>query len=991
MGSKKYPQEDDYINYMANNAGVQNAFTYDNTTTYYFHVSSNAFEGALDRFSQGFTQPLLSESCVKREVNAVDSEFKGLLQSDYMKLRQIKKSSSCSEHPYSYFYVGNLQTLQADGLAEQVRNLFNKHYSADIMKMNVASSHDMDQIIEWVVSMFSGIQRRDFASQQSAKHPLSKDTLGKLVYYQTNEQYYKMDIEFPLPDIQPFYKTAPATYYSSLLDYKGPGSLYEMLVQAGLIVNIQSYVEYPYYNGFNMFTVQFTLTSSGYQRFMTVLSALFAYFQMLDEKGPQEKYFNELMAKQSLERNYENKRIPVTSCIEVSMAMCNRYLLPQNALISCATHYDAKLISQFIQYFTPLNCQVFIGGPDHPKLSLDKYEPYFRTQYCIRRPRISEDIAKLCSSKRTSSFELPIHNQYMPQQLNIVGTSDPDKITPTLLQKTELIETWHKLDNQYFTPNGNINLLILLPNAQPSIIDYVAADVLEKYVNKELVTVFDDASAAGMEFAFTSKPEMLLLTISGISENQPLLLKNLLEKIRALKISEHAFDCALSDTKLMYQDMRLKQPFEQLQDLETIQLAQTPVFDLAELENATVTTADIQAKINSIFSQTYSKLLVNGNFSEACAIDIATMIIQTMSSKPLLKTSHIPTRQVDIKPGHYIYQTMARGLETTNNAVRVNIYCGSDLNNKDAVIIDQLVSLISNSFFYQLRTQEQLGYIVQAYSETHDNGSISMVFCIQGEANPLYLTLRINQFIKEFRQRIAACSMEKFKQLVEASKKLRSTIPNDVIFETRMFWIQIQNGTYSFSTREQKVELLDSLQQHELLDMWDACINDETATNYTRVDMQMWSAKTSCPTETELKSYSEQLLCLFKCLESAGYNVDVDELQGFVEMASYEKDKAIEALMLKYASSRATTDIYREISAETVRNLLDAAINSIAAHTKPASTQQVDSAPKSMVEISGGRWLITDIVQFKEEQNVYPLPTPAIKFHPKYTATWELL
>ncbi|KAI9468140.1 Metalloenzyme, LuxS/M16 peptidase-like protein [Coemansia mojavensis] len=811
MGSEKYPQEDDYMNYMSNNAGVQNAFTHDNTTTYYFHVSLDAFEGALARFSQAFTHPLLSESCAKREINAVDSEFKGLLQCDDMKLRQIKKSLACSDHPYSYFYAGNLETLRSDGLAKQVQSLFSNHYSADRMKLSVVSSHSISQIVEWVVSMFSGIQRCEPASQQPVKHPLCKDVLGKLIYYQTNEQCYKMDVEFPLPDIQPLYKTAPATYYSSLLEYKGPGSLYEMLVQAELIVDIASHVAYPYYNGFNMFTVQFALSKNGYQHYSMVLNAMFAYFQMLGEKGPQEKYFNELVAKQKLECASESQRIPDLFCTSVSMAMCNRYLCPWDILTSSASYYDASLISQFIQYFTPDTCQAFIGGPDHPEFSLDSYEPYFKTPYCIRKLEISQDAAKLCSSPLTYRFSLPVHNPYMPRQLDIVGTLDSDKNTPTLLQKSDLMEIWHKLDNQYLAPYGNVNLLILLPDVQSSIKDQAVADVLEKYINKDLAKVSSDANAAGMEFTITSKPGSLLIMVSGISESQPLLLNTILEKIRALKVSKHAYDRAVSDTKLMYQDMRLKQPFEQLQDLETTQFAQLPAFYPTELENTPVTMADVQAKVDSIFAQTYSKLLVNGNFSEKHAIDVATMVRQTIGSKPLSTTRHTPANQVRIKPGHYVYQTTAADLETTNNAVRVNIYCGSDSNHKDAVIIDLLVSLISRPFFSQLRTQEQLGYTVQAYSESHDNGSIAIVFCIQGEANPLYLTMRINQFIKEIRQRIAACSMEDFKQLVEASKMLRIRVPNDVGFESMRFWMQIETGIYNFGVREHKIKLLDDV------------------------------------------------------------------------------------------------------------------------------------------------------------------------------------
>jgi insulysin len=45
-------------------------------TYYYFSVSNKGLEGALDRFSEFFKNPLFTESCTEREMNAVDSEHR---------------------------------------------------------------------------------------------------------------------------------------------------------------------------------------------------------------------------------------------------------------------------------------------------------------------------------------------------------------------------------------------------------------------------------------------------------------------------------------------------------------------------------------------------------------------------------------------------------------------------------------------------------------------------------------------------------------------------------------------------------------------------------------------------------------------------------------------------------------------------------------------------------------------------------------------------
>lgn len=81
-------------------------------TNYYFEVTSDHLEGALDRFAQFFVAPLFDDSCTEREMNAVDSEHKKNLQSDMWRLHQLEKDLSNPNHPFSKFGTGNIETLK---------------------------------------------------------------------------------------------------------------------------------------------------------------------------------------------------------------------------------------------------------------------------------------------------------------------------------------------------------------------------------------------------------------------------------------------------------------------------------------------------------------------------------------------------------------------------------------------------------------------------------------------------------------------------------------------------------------------------------------------------------------------------------------------------------------------------------------------------------------------------------------------------------------
>lgn len=64
LGSEKYPTEDAYKQYLSKNGGSSNAATGMETTTFKFEVNGQAFDGALDLFSQFFKKPLFTADAI---------------------------------------------------------------------------------------------------------------------------------------------------------------------------------------------------------------------------------------------------------------------------------------------------------------------------------------------------------------------------------------------------------------------------------------------------------------------------------------------------------------------------------------------------------------------------------------------------------------------------------------------------------------------------------------------------------------------------------------------------------------------------------------------------------------------------------------------------------------------------------------------------------------------------------------------------------------
>jgi secreted Zn-dependent insulinase-like peptidase len=167
MGSEKYPIENTYSAFINDHGGDQNAYTADTYTNYLFDVNSENFVDALDIFSQMFISPLLGESAVERELNAVNSEFTNYCNNDGWRSQEVTKCLANPNHPYSRFSVGNATSLNIPNIVDHVRELYKSKYSANLMNLCLVSNLDFDTLEPRVREMFEQIPNKNYMMNKS--------------------------------------------------------------------------------------------------------------------------------------------------------------------------------------------------------------------------------------------------------------------------------------------------------------------------------------------------------------------------------------------------------------------------------------------------------------------------------------------------------------------------------------------------------------------------------------------------------------------------------------------------------------------------------------------------------------------------------------------------------------------------------------------------------------------------------------------------------
>ena len=238
LGTEKYPDVEDYKMYLSNNGGYSNAYTAEDHTNYLFEVVHEAYEGALDRFSQFFISPLFNPDYTKREINAVNSEFQKNLENDYWRMRQIKREIYNKEHPANHFEIGSLETLEKVD-REILLNFHKKYYSSNQMALSLLSNNSIDQMEEWAIKYFSNIKNNKTATIEYPVEYLEEKDAIRLVSVKPIKDKKELSLEFPLPfDLYQYYGSKPMEILGSLMGHEGKGSLLSFLKDKGLAVGL---------------------------------------------------------------------------------------------------------------------------------------------------------------------------------------------------------------------------------------------------------------------------------------------------------------------------------------------------------------------------------------------------------------------------------------------------------------------------------------------------------------------------------------------------------------------------------------------------------------------------------------------------------------------------------------------------------------------------------------------------------------------------------
>ncbi|KAH8621036.1 hypothetical protein IG631_24314 [Alternaria alternata] len=331
-------------------------------------------------------------------------------------------------------------------------------------------------------------------------------------------------------------------------------------------------------------------------------------------------------------------------------------------------------------------------------------------------------------------------------------------------------------------------------------------------------------------YNFTNHIRGLLIDVSGYNDKLDVLLEKVVLQVRGLEVSEDRFKI-IRDRMLRYlRNSEYAHPFNQVGTYsEQFEGEKSVTNDelLPELEN--VTAQNVQQFFPQILAQCHIEVLAHGNLYNEEALKIINLVGRAIKPRRL-PANQVPTRRGLIWPSgsNFINEKQFKDPRNINHCIEYSLYTG---HRYDSVMRAKLLlfgHMTNEPCFNELRTIEQLGYVVFSGPSLDDVWS-GYCILIQSEKDCRYLKGRIENFLNIFEQKLNDMSEEDFERHKRAMINNRMAKLENLSSGDSVFWNHIYSDSYDFLQTDVDAETLEKLTKKDMVDFYSQYISTSSS------------------------------------------------------------------------------------------------------------------------------------------------------------------
>ncbi|AMH09201.1 pitrilysin [Klebsiella aerogenes] len=820
MGSQKYPQPDSLAEFLKMHGGSHNASTAPYRTAFYLEVENDALNGAVDRLADAIAAPLLDKKYAERERNAVNAELTMARTRDGMRMAQVSAETINPAHPASQFSGGNLDTLSdkpGSPVLDALHAFRDRWYSANLMKAVIYSNKPLPELASIAAATYGRVPNHDISKPEITVPVVTDAQKGIVIHYVPAMPRKVLRVEFRIDNNSAQFRSKTDELVTYMIGNRSPGTLSDWLQKQGLAEGIRADSD-PAVNGNSgVLAISATLTDKGLAHRDEVTAAIFSYLNLLRTQGIDKRYFDELAHVLELDFRYPSINRDMDYVEWLADTMIRVPVEHVLDVVNIADRYDAQAIKDRLAMMTPQNARIWYISPN---------EPHNKTAYFVNAPYQVDIIsARTFTDWQQKSaaikLQLPTLNPYIPDDFTLIK-SDKAYPHPELIVDEPTLRVVYA-PSQYFAsePKADVSLVLRNPQAMDSarrqvmfaLNDYLAGIALDQLSNQ--------AAVGGISFS-TGANNGLMVNANGYTQRLPQLFTALLDGYFSYTPTEEQLEQAKSWYAQMMDSADKGKAYDQA--IMPIQmLSQVPYFERKTRRDLlpSITLKEVINYRDNLKARGRPELLVIGNMSARESTDLARQI-----QKQLGADGNEWCRNKDVLIDSKQLAMFEKAGSSTDSALAA-VFAPPNVDEYSSMAASSLLGQIIQPWFYnQLRTEEQLGYAVFAFS-MNVGRQWGMGFLLQSsDKQPAFLWQRFQAFFPTAEAKLRAMKPEEFAQIQQAAISQMLQAPQTLSEEASKLSKDFDRGNMRFDSRDKVVAQMKLLTPQKLADFFHQTVVD---------------------------------------------------------------------------------------------------------------------------------------------------------------------
>lgn len=700
LGTDRFPDEGEYRRYIQRSGGSQNAFTSSDHTLYHFEVRHDALEGALDRFSRFFIAPRLNPEFVSREVNAVHNEAMRHVQNDFRRVWAVLREHYDPASGESRFSTGNKDTL-ALVTPQAVRDFYERHYSAHRMALVVAGRAGLDELERLARTRFAEVPRRAVAERPAEASFLPRRDALRLLQVEPAREVRELRLEFVLPSTRELWASRPDQLLATLLDQAGAGGLQARLKAQGLANDVSSWLweRSPQYGSL---WLSIDLTAAGQAALPQVMEQVFGWLEFL-RRSPYPRAFHDDRARIGALNETFGDRGEGGALVT---RLAGRALFhPLDVAERVGLVWGAPDEAAYRRLLDALVPSNMIAALQARGLPTDRRERIYGVPYAYRE-EAGPAFEALRRPRVDPAFRLPGANPFMPTQAELL----PERALALIDEPALALH--YAPDTEFLRPQTAIAARLVLPRSLAGPGQAALLSMWTRGLQDAMDADVADARAAGVQVGFDLTLEGLKFSVTGFGDSAARVARHLAARLRDADPGAGRF----ADLKeQLLRDMgSYAQTEAVMQARDRREALQREFRWLPEPLRPAVLAADadtVRRFGRQLLAQGRLEVLVHGHLAPADAVRTARAMAQAIGQQGLPSAELLRRRQLVLNAGETV--TDSAVVEGPNAVWLADLLLGADSPRTRAASL-VLGAFVSPPFYTELRTRQQLGYIVGA-------------------------------------------------------------------------------------------------------------------------------------------------------------------------------------------------------------------------------------------------------------------------------------